>query len=438
MFRLGYVSAEEALKLIQPLLSRDGKASATVASQKGIPTNKEGAGGNEYAAPDTLVVVDYPETIEQIQAVITEIDARPRQVMIEATILAASLQDDNSMGVDFVALCGIDFQGIGATSTGGGNVALGDVPTAQLDNSTTVAGTQFIDGLPKGGLKVGWLKNGIGAFVQALEQVTDTVVLANPKVLVLNKQRGEVMVGRRDGYKTVITTETTTIESVQFLETGTRLIFRPFVGTDGYIRLEIHPEDSTGGLTDTGLPFEETAEVTTNIVVKDGTTAVIGGLFRDNTKLLRGQVPLLGEIPGLGAAFRRTRDNVLKQEVIILLTPHIVDDPSQDKYARQLLDDSEKLRVGLRKGLQWHGRERLSQAYYRAASAHLDKGHRTLALWEADAAIGLQPAFIEAIRLREQILEKDFTEPSGSAIRDVVLKHIKGEQKPAEYDGGVQ
>jgi type IV pilus assembly protein PilQ len=435
MFRLGYVGADEATKLIQPLLSREGKVSATSVSQKGIPTNKESAGGNDLAAPDTLVVVDYPENIERIQTVIAGIDVRPRQVLIEATILAAALQDDNSMGVDFVSLCGVDFTGLGATSVGGTNVSLGNLPAGQFDRSTTNVSTQFLDGMPKGGLKIGWLNNGIGVFVQALEQVTDTVVLANPKVLVLNKQRGEVMVGRRDGYRTTITTETTTIENVQFLETGTRLIFRPFIGSDNYIRLEIHPEDSTGGLTDTGLPYEETAEVTTNIVVKDGTTAVIGGLFRDNTKVMRGQVPLLGELPGVGAAFRRTRDQTLKQEVIILLTPHIVDDPAHDDNSRQLLEDAEKIRVGLRQGLQWHGREWLSQAYYRAATTHLQQGHRTLALWEVNAAIGLQPTFLDAIHLRERILAKEFAEPSGSAIKDLVLKHIEGQRQPAEYEG---
>lgn len=424
MFLLAYIGADEAMKLLQPLLSRDGKISATTASEKGIPTNKEAAGGNELASPDTLIVVDYEDSIEQMKSVVSRIDVRPQQVLIEATILAASLQEDNSMGVDFLALCGIDFNGIGATSAGGSTVALGDLPEGQLDKSTTVAGTQFIDGLPKGGLKIGWTKNGIGAFIQALEQVTDTVVLANPKVLVLNKQRGEVMVGRRDGYRTTITTDTATIESVEFLETGTRLIFRPFIGSDGYIRLEIHPEDSTGGLTDAGLPYEETAEVTTNIIVKNGTTAVIGGLFRDNTKTLRGQVPLLGNIPVLGTAFRRTRDQALKQEVIILLTPHIVDDPAQDKYSQQMLADTETFRVGLRHGLQWHGRQRLSQTYYRAAVAHVQQGHRTLALWELNAAISLQPTFFEAIQLRVQLLDKDLTEPAGSAIKDLVMKRI--------------
>jgi len=424
VFQLSYVNADEVMKLLQPLVSREGKLSATAASQKGIPANKEAAGGNEYASADTVVVVDYPENIERMQTVVAAIDVRPKQVLIEATILAASLMDDNSMGVDFTGLCGIDFQTITATSTGGQSVKLGDLPTEQFDKSTTSAITDFTAGLPKGGLRVGYLRNGIGVFIQALEQVTDTVVLANPKVMVLNKQRGEVMVGRRDGYRTTITTETTTIQNVEFLETGTKLVFRPFIGSDGYVRLEVHPEDSTGGITEAGLPFEETAEVTTNIVVKDGTTVVIGGLFRDNTRIKRGQVPLLGEIPGLGAAFRRSQDESLKQEVIILLTPHVVDDPAQDKSGRELLADAERVRVGIRQGLLWYGRERLAQAWYRAAEGDLRAGHMKRALWDANAALSLQPTFMDAIRLRERILQKELSEPAGSAIKDLVLRRI--------------
>ena len=80
------------------------------------------------------------------------------------------------------------------------------------------------------------------------------MIVANPKVLVLNKQKGEVHVGSEHGYRTAVTTETLTADDVQFLETGTRLIFRPYVGDNGNIRMEIHPEDSSGTVNAQGLP----------------------------------------------------------------------------------------------------------------------------------------------------------------------------------------
>ena len=214
--------------------------------------------------------------------------------------------------------------------------------------------------------------------------MTDTVVLANPKVLALNKQTGEVIVGRKDGYLTTTVTQSSTVQTVDFLETGTRLVFRPYIGDDGYIRMEIHPEDSSGGLNDANLPFKITTEVTSNIMVRDGHTIVIGGLFREDSATTRGQVPFLGNIPLAGNLFRRQRDRTTRQEVIILLTPHIVKDEAAYTTASEAeLKDAEKLRVGLRQGMMPFGRERLAEWNYEKARAEMAKStpDRQKALW---------------------------------------------------------
>src|SRR5205814_7865144 len=134
------------------------------------------------------------------------------------------------------------------------------------------------------------------------------------------------IIGRKDGYLTSTVTETAKVETVEFLDTGTRLIFRPYIGDDGYVRMEIHPEDSSGGLTSSNLPFKVTTEVTSNVMVKDGHTIVIGGLFRESSDTARGQVPFLGNLPGAGWLFRNQRDRTTREEIIILLTPHVVKD----------------------------------------------------------------------------------------------------------------
>jgi general secretion pathway protein D len=112
-------------------------------------------------------------------------------------------------------------------------------------------------------LKVGVVTNNVSVFVNALEGVTDTAIVANPKVLVLNKQKGHVHVGARLGYRTAVSTETLTADDVKFLEIGTKLSFRPYVGDDGYIRMEINPKDSSGQITADKLPNEFVTEVTT-------------------------------------------------------------------------------------------------------------------------------------------------------------------------------
>lgn len=276
-------------------------------------------------------------------------------MLIEATILRASLRETDELGIDFNTLGGIDFRSLNSISPGVTDIATGVVPQAQLDNPSTTVRTDFNANVSGGGFTFGLITNQVSVFVRALEAITDVTVMANPKVLALNKQRGEVIVGRRDGYLTTTVTETAAVQTVEFLETGTQLIYRPFIGDDGWVRMEIHPEDSNGGLTAADLPFEETTEATTNIMVRDGQTIVIGGLFRERTTSAKDQVPFLGSIPGLGVLFQRTADDTSREEVIILLTVHVLkDSPGEQAMMDSLLDDAERLRVGARKGTSAH------------------------------------------------------------------------------------
>ena len=214
-----------------------------------------------------------------------------------------------------------------------------------------------------------------------------------------------MQVGSQLGYRTAITTETATAQDVKFLETGTRLIFRPYIGDNGYIRLEIHPEDSSGSVDSQGLPSKFVTQVTTNIMVKDGHTIVIGGLFRESTTRSRTQVPFLGSLPGVGPLFRKQTDQTIREEDIILLTPHIVkDDAAYSEFSEQELKQTERIRVGMRKGLMPWGRERLAESWYQNAVNEMNKPHpdRNKALFHLNCAIHLNPKFTEAMEMRAQ------------------------------------
>ena len=253
------------------------------------------------------------------------------------------------------------------------------------------------------GMTVGILGNRIAMFITALESVTDTTVLANPKLLVLNKQKGEVLIVERQGYRTETTTETGVSEEIEFLETGTKLLVRPFVCKDGYVRMEIHPEESEGIIDDDNLPFETTTEVTSNVLVKDGHTIVIGGLFREETQNARNQVPVLGNIPYLGTLFRHTNDAIQRREIIILITPHIVQQHAAEAISEQLKDDIERFRIGQRKGVQWWARDRLVQTSMRWAKQALAKGQKGFAMWHLDMVLSMNPKLDEAVHLKERL-----------------------------------
>jgi type IV pilus assembly protein PilQ len=436
MFRLYYTPAVNAANMIKPVLGPDAAVSFTTPAKAGIESDAKDVGGNDHATEDLLVVTDYPERLEQVRAVLKEVDRRPQQILVEAVIMRATLQENNDLGIDFTVLGGVDFAtlgGIGAsTVTGSGSDQLLNGAILSNPNAGRVTDSGAIAGRAGGsGLKLGFVKNNVGAFLSALEGVTDTVVMANPKVLVLNKQKGEVHVGSQQGYRTAVSTETLTADDVKFLDTGTRLSFRPYVGDNGYIRMEIHPEDSSGSVNAQGLPNKFVTQVTSNVMVRDGRTIVIGGLFRESTDRTRSQVPGLGSLPGIGAAFRRQTDATVREEVIILLTPHIVkDEAAYTAASEEQLKEADRLRVGMRKGLMPWGRERLAEAWYDKAQDEMrkDQPDRQRALWYLNSATNLNPKFAEAIDLKAKVTGVEVSATDGASIRHLVTRMVMAEK----------
>ncbi|MGE5611624.1 MAG: secretin and TonB N-terminal domain-containing protein, partial [Bacillota bacterium] len=435
VFRLHYTPAANISNIIKPALSTDGQVSFTTAAITGIESSNKEAGGNTHASEDVVVVRDYPDNIEKVKKIVKEVDRRPQQVLVEATIVSARLNDDNNLGVDFNILGGVDFNTV-LHSNGqitGANLPEGATGWDNVNSWGT--GNTFTKALNPG-FKVGVVTDNVSVFLNALESISDTAVLANPKVLTLNKQRGEVLVGREDGYKTSTVTDTTTVQTVEFLKTGTRLIFRPFIGDDGYIRMEIHPEDSSGGLKNE-LPFKTTAEITTNVMVKDGHTIVIGGLFRESNVSSRAQVPGLGSLPVLGLLFRNQQDSTIREELIILLTPHVVkDERAYAKASEEELKDMERLRVGVRNGMMPWGRERLAEGAYDSAVKEMNKPNPDTkkALWHLNCATNLNPKFLEAIKMKESLTGRELTSVDNSSIRGFVRQQILSERAAGQND----
>jgi type IV pilus assembly protein PilQ len=448
IYRLHYITSTDASVLIKPLLSSSGVVALTPPAVSGLPEGTTDTGGMGFGADDTLVINDYVENLIDVDKALKQLDVRPKQVLVESTILRASLSEDNAMGIDFVSLSGVDFSNlgslIGTNSTSGGSGTTGITTPGQFagvtnPNGNTQAniGTDFASKVPQGGLSVGFLSNHVNVLLRALEEITDTTVVANPKILTLNKHKGEVFIGSQFGYKTTTTSQTTTQETVQFLDTGTKLIFRPYIGDDGYVRMEIHPEDSSGGLDGNGLPQKVSTEVTTNVMVKDGRTVVIGGLFRELTTAGRGQVPVLGNIPVLGVPFRRTNDTTERTETIVLLTPHIInDDTSLYDEAEKQAQDVNRMMLGNRAGLQPWGRDRIAQLWYGKAQEAYEQNCPDKALMYIDWALNTNPRFIEAIKFREKLTSKKMEEPDTSSVSRYVRDVIHDDAASIPDSGG--
>ena len=109
VFHLYYTPAANAASMIKPALSPESQVAVTAAAQSGIDITSSDAGGNTHSSEDMLVVTDYTDNLEKVRKILKEVDRRPQQVLVEATILAATLTDNNALGVDFSVMGGVKF-----------------------------------------------------------------------------------------------------------------------------------------------------------------------------------------------------------------------------------------------------------------------------------------------------------------------------------------
>ncbi|MEL6797300.1 MAG: hypothetical protein AAFO89_10835, partial [Planctomycetota bacterium] len=438
---LNYISAIDLQAFVEPMLSDIG--SITISPEIGefsIP-GENPTGAESFAGVSTVVVTDYEEVVDEILEMIERIDTRPAQVLVEATILQTSLNEANAFGMDFSIIDDLDFSDF--VGSGG---PLGVIPSLiSGQGGTLVGGAETPIAAPADGggggvtstsgnttgpatLRAGVVSGDIAVFLRLLDEVTDTTILSTPKILTLNRQSARVLVGEKVGYLSTTSTETATTQTVEFLDTGTQLYMRPFVSDDGFIRLELKPQVSTAEIrtvTDSGgaavtIPDELTNELVTNVMVRDGQTVVLGGLFREATTATRRQVPFLGDIPILGAPFRGHDDSTERQEIVFLIKPTIVNDQVLLDQADRALASIERVRVGVRKGLLPWSREKLTAMYNLEAERLFREGEYSRALHKVQRSLNLNPIQPDAIQLRERLIGEQSRNPHRSILQEII------------------
>lgn len=429
---LNYLAAVDAAEFVKPLLSPEGQIkvnskAAPFASMSEVPVGDE-----EYAQNSMMVIYDFEENVEQVREMVKIIDTRPAQVLVEATILQTQLNEANALGVDFSLIADMSFaelvngpltaaQAVITGNDGDDNLLPADGAARAV--TSTVGGTSG-----NGGLKVGIIANDVGVFLRALDEVTDTTVISNPKIMTLNRQSSRVLVGRKVGYLNTTSTDTATTQSVEFLDTGTQLYFRPFVTNDGLIRMELKPavsEAAIRSITDvTGaavtIPDEITNELTTNVLVRDGQTVVLGGLFREKVESTRRQVPLLGDIPIIGQAFRGNQDDMNRNEIIFLITPTILNDTLMADSGARGADYVDHITAGGREGMLFFSRDKLTNNLNVDAERYLADGKTKEALHAIDRSLALNPRQPELIAKREKITNEKMPQTNRSFLDRVI------------------
>jgi type IV pilus assembly protein PilQ len=421
LFKLNYITAKDASTFVTPLLSTGGSIAISGQVAAGFQPTISDGGANSYAHAETMVIRDYPENLDEVGKIIKLLDTPPAQVLVEATVLQADLNEDLALGVD-VAILGK--AGIGSFAGPIGSVVdqmIGGTITGTPGGAGT---TSVSDIITNPAVKIGVITNNVAVFVKALDKVTDTTVLANPKILALNRQKAEILVGQKIAYLSTTATATATTQTVEFLDTGTQLTLRPFISEDGMIRMELKPSISDAKLRTAGdatLPDQTTQELTTNVMVPDGQTIVLGGLFKEQTTVDRSQVPGLGDIPIVGYAFKANANTVRRTEVIFLITPHIVkDNKSLAAAGAAAAEGVESVTLGARESLLGFSRSKLTASHMRDALKHLEKNEKDKALYEVDQALSMDPRFTEARRLKENLTGQRVYEPNRGSLNEAM------------------
>ncbi len=386
---LNHLKAADVMAMLTPMLNGNEIIVAGPASEEGIQVTDK-LGGNSHASQEVILLYASETTSERVHNLLAQIDIPPLQVLVEATILSVSLTEENKLGVDIHALSGIDFQAMGGLSNVTDGVDLDEVAVG----SDWLFGTRtsgFTDANTDG-LHIGILRNQVGVFIESLERVGNATVLSNPQVLTVNRHLAEVLVGQRLPYLTTSSNETATLQSVEFLDVGTSLVFRPFISNDGYVRMEIHPKNSSGVINDRGLPEEVTTQVSANVLVRSGHTVVIGGLMETLDVTDTSQVPLLGSLPFIGPFFRSELQQETRREIIVLLTPHVVGDSELRRRADLVQARFNAARAQLAASHHGYLRPSYARKMYREAAMALAAGDPKKALAQAEWGLLAMPA----------------------------------------------
>ncbi len=255
-----------------------------------------------------LVIEDLPDFIARLEKLLHQLDKPPAQILIQARIFTVTLDDTQKYGIDWTKTF--------AANGGKGNIGVENLGSQALDLAIGSAAGPA-------GLFFNYFNKNIEVQLNLLSRKGRVRALATPSLLALEHQEAEVIIGERTGYRVTTTINQVTTESVKFLESGVILRVTPYIDHSGRIMMEIHPEVSKTTLNN-GIPNLSTTEVNTRLLVEDGQTIFIGGLIRNDISSSHQGVPILEDIPLLGALFAKDNDFSSNTETIVMIKPQII------------------------------------------------------------------------------------------------------------------
>ena len=307
---------------------------ASANSSTGASTG--GAAGFIQADPtNNALIITAPEPVyNNLRRVIDMLDKRRAQVLVEALIVDLSSDRASELGIQWLA--GGSSQGKDANVIGGTNFGSGGRNIIGAIQGVATAGKTGTLGLAPG-LNLGIFsgKAGLGVLVRALENDANANILSTPNLLTLDNEEARIVVGSNVPFvsgqyaQTGNSATATPFQTYDRKDVGLTLKIKPQISEGGTVRLQIYQEVSNvqeNTLSNPAGPSTNKRSIETAVVVDDGSTIVIGGLIQDSFGTGEDKVPLLGDIPLIGALFRYETRKRTKTNLMVFLRPQIIRD----------------------------------------------------------------------------------------------------------------
>ena len=341
----------DVLKGISETIAKQG-----VAGQPPIaapPTTAQDAVKTTIQADEStnsLIITAEPNALKNLQSVISRLDVRRAQVLVEAVIAEISVDTAKKLGVQWALFSESGVSPVGVSNFPNSGIGIVDVASTAYqfrNNGSAMLPSEGLNGATLGLGRFGQAGLNFGVLLQALSADTNSNVLSTPSLLTLDNQEAEIHVGQNVPFVTgqytntgSANTSTSPFQTIQREDVGIKLKVTPQINEGNAIQLQIEQEVSslTRSTVATADVVTNKRTIKTSVMVEDGKMVVLGGLISDELQQVTQKVPVLGDIPVLGALFRSESVEKVKRNLMIFLHPVIVRDDassaqvSQSKY----------------------------------------------------------------------------------------------------------
>ncbi len=321
--RVRYASARELFDLFEKKSDSEAGGESVLSSRGSVIVDER---------TNSIILTDTAEKLENFRRILAQLDVPVRQVLIEARIVSANANFSESLGIRWGGAATESVRD--STAVAGGGLE----PVDDLADTNAAGGTRpdvtFPDALvvdlgvqDQGATRfaLGFVGPGylIDAELSALASEGEAEVVARPKVITADKQAATIQSGVEIPFQEASSSGAT---STSFKEAVLSLEVTPQITPDDHIIMDLQVNQDSVGQIFQGVPSINTNEITTQVLVENGQTVVLGGIFQTSTSHEVSKTPFLGDLPYVGRVFRRTIERDDRQELLVFITPRIVED----------------------------------------------------------------------------------------------------------------